>query len=106
MEKTNQYFNFLTPPWTYKCLIASDGTELNPTMIYLTLSIVQVDNKILNASVTSGILLNLWIITDVVMIQKEPNNPKINKVRVFNKFEADCNLVLKYYWLYQVYQFR
>ena len=64
----------------YKCLITSDGTELNPTMIDLTLSILQVHNTILNTSVTSGIPLNRWIIADVMMIQKELNNPKINKL--------------------------
>ena len=81
----------------YKCLITSDGSEQNPTMKALTLSILQVHNTILNASVTTGIPLNRWIITEVVMIQKEPNNPKINKLRVLNKLEADYNLVLKYH---------
>ena len=85
----------------YKCLITSDGTELNPTMIDLTLSILQVHNTILNTSVTSEIPLNCWIIADVMMIQKEPNNPKINELRVLNKLEADYNLVLKYHWPHQ-----
>ena len=68
----------------------------------LTLSILQVHNTILNASVTLGIPLNHWIIAEVVIIQKEPNNPKINKFRVLNKLEADYNLVLKYHWPYQI----
>ena len=81
----------------YKCLISSDGNEHNTTMKDLTLSILQVHNTILNASVISGIPLNRWIIAEVMMIQKEPNNPKINKLRVLNKLEADYNLVLKYH---------
>ena len=81
----------------YECLITSDGTELNPTMNDLTLSLLQVHNTILNASVTSGIPLNLWIIAEIMMIRKEPNNPKINKIRVLNKLEADYNIVLKYH---------
>ena len=85
----------------YACLITSDGTKLNPTMNDLTLSLLQVHNTILNASVTSGIPLNLWIIAEIMMIQKEPNNPKINKIRVLNKLEADYNLVLKYHWPHQ-----
>ena len=67
----------------------------------LTLSILQVHNTILNTSVTSGIPLNRWIIVEVIMIQKEPNNPKIIKLRVLNKLEADYNLVLKYHWPHQ-----
>ena len=67
----------------------------------LTLSILQVHNTILNASVISGIPLNRWIIAEVMMIQKELNNPKINKLRVLNKLEADYNLVLKYHWPHQ-----
>ena len=35
------------------------------------------------------------------MIRKEPNNPKINKLRVLNKLEAEYNLVLKYHWPHQ-----
>ena len=67
----------------------------------ITLSILQVHNTILNTSVISGIPLNRWIIAEVMMIQKEPNNPKINNLRVLNKLEADYNLVLKYHWPHQ-----
>ena len=67
----------------------------------LTLSILQVHNTTLNASVTSGIPLNRWIIAEVMMIQEEPNNPKINKLRVLHKLEAGYNLVLKYHWPHQ-----
>ena len=62
----------------YKCQISSDGNEHNTTMEDLTVSILQVHNTILNASVISDIPLNRWIIVEVIMIQKEPNNPKIN----------------------------
>ena len=80
----------------YKCLITSDGNEQNPTMKALTLSILQVHNTILNSSVTSDIPPNRWIIAEMMMIQKEPNNPKKN-LRVLNKLEAYYNLVLKYH---------
>ena len=67
----------------------------------LTLSILQVHNTILNSSVTPGIPLNRWIMAEVMMIQKEPNNPKSNKLRVLNKVESDYNLVVKYHWSHQ-----
>ena len=68
-----------------------------PTHIPLTTP----HNIILNASVTSEIPLNRWIIAEIMMIQKEQNNPKINKLRVLNKLEADYNLDLKYHWPHQ-----
>ena len=67
----------------------------------LTLSILQVHNTILNNSITSGTSLNFWMIAEVMMIQLEPNNPKINKLRFLHKFEADYNLLLKYLWLHK-----
>ena len=78
----------------YKYLITSDGNELKTTMKDLTLFIFQVHNTILNAFVTSRAPLNHWIIVKVMMIKKEPNNPKINKLIVINKLEADYNLVI------------
>ena len=73
----------------YKCLIISDGNELNTTMKDLTLSILQVHKTILNAFVASEIPLNRWIIAEIMMIQKESNKPKINKLRVLNNLETD-----------------
>ena len=35
------------------------------------------------------------------MIQKEPNNSKINNLRVLNKLEADYNLIIKYHYPHQ-----
>ena len=32
------------------------------------------------------------------MIEKEKENSKINRLRIINKFEVDCNLFLKIYW--------
>ena len=85
----------------YKCLITSDGNKLYTKLKDLTLSILQLHNIILNNSITSGTPLNCWMIIEVMMIQLEPNNPKINKLRFLHKFEADYNLLLKYRWLYK-----
>ena len=35
------------------------------------------------------------------MIEKEKNNPRINRLRVINKYEADYNLILKFFWPHQ-----
>ena len=70
-------------------------------MKQLTPSTLHVHNTIINTSITSDTPLNRWTIADVIMIQKESNNSKINKLRVINKLEASYNLVLKYHQPHQ-----
>ena len=57
-----------------------------------------IHNTIINTSTFTGVPLKRWTLSKVVMIQKEPNNPRINRLRVINKYEADLNLVLKFFW--------
>ena len=70
-------------------------------MTDLTLTLFQVQNTIINAAIISNIPLNRWKFSLVIMIQKEPNDPMINKLRVINKLESDYNLVLKLHWPHQ-----
>ena len=67
----------------------------------LILTILQVHNTIMNAAIVSSSPLNYWIISELIMIQNEPNKSNINKLRVINKLEAGYNLVLKFHWLYK-----
>ena len=46
----------------------------------------------------TGLLLKRWNLSEVIMIQKEIDNPRINRNRVLNKYEADFNLILKFFW--------
>ena len=55
----------------------------------------------MNTAIISGIPLYRWIISEVILIKKEPKNPQINKLRVVNKIETDYNLVLKFHWFHQ-----
>ena len=41
----------------------------------------------------------------VLMIEKEKNNHRINRLRVINIYEADYNLILKYFWPHKTTQF-
>ena len=57
-----------------------------------------IHNTIINSATSTGIPLKRWTLSEVVMIQKEKNNPRINRLRVLNKYEADFNLVFKLFW--------
>ena len=55
-------------------------------------------NAIINSAKSTGISLKRWTLSQVIIIQKELNNPRINRLRVLNKHEVDLNLVFKYFW--------
>ena len=63
----------------------------------ITTTLLQIHNIILNEAITIGTLLEIWLIPEAIMIKKEPNNPKIDKLRVIDKIKVDWNLVLKYH---------
>ena len=55
-----------------------------------------IHNTIINSATTTGIALKRWKLSEVIMIQKEIKNPRINRLRVLNKYEADLNLVFNF----------
>ena len=59
---------------------------------------ISTHNTIINLATSTRIPLKRWTLSEVIMIQKELNNPKINRLRVLNKYETDLNLVFKYFW--------
>jgi len=42
--------------------------------------------------------LDRWRTTIAIMLEKDKGSPKINRLRVIGKYEADYNLLLKLYW--------
>ena len=58
-----------------------------------------IHNTIINSATTTGIALKRWKLSEVIMIQKEIKNPRINRLRVLNKYEADLNLVFNFFWI-------
>ena len=79
----------------YKSLLTSDGNEKNQIITHFNASMLQLLNTIINASISIGVPLTRWTTSEVIMIEKEKNNPRINRLRVINKYEADYNLILK-----------
>ena len=85
----------------YKILLTSDGNEKNKSITHFNVSMLQLHNTIINASISIGVPLTRWTTSEVIMIEKEKNNPRINRLRVINKYEADYNLILKSFWPHQ-----
>ena len=52
-------------------------------------TLLQIYNIILNETITIGTSLEIWLIPEAIMIEKEPNNPKIDKLRVIDKIKVD-----------------
>ena len=51
-----------------------------------------------NEPLVIGTPLERWTTSEVIMIPKDKDTTKINRLRVINKYEVDYNLVLKYFW--------
>ena len=85
----------------YKSFLVSDSNHNNPEHADFDKDILQTINKIINATIASGVPLARWLTSLVVMIEEIPAVPRINKLRVINIYEADYNLLLKYFWLKQ-----
>jgi hypothetical protein len=55
--------------------------------------------SILKHTVKHGRSLKRWQNVVNSMIEKEPGNPKIHRLRVIHVYEADYNLVLAIFWV-------
>ena len=52
----------------------------------------------INAPLAIGNPLERWTTSKVIMIPKDKDTTKINRLRVINKYETDYNFILKYFW--------
>ena len=59
---------------------------------------LSIHNTMINEPLVIDTPLERWTISEVIMIPKDKDTPKINRLRVINKYEADYNLILKYFW--------
>lgn len=82
----------------YKYLLISDRNEHDTKIVHFNASILQLHNTLVNASISIGTTLTRCTTFEVIMIEKEKNNVWINRLRVIKKYEADYNLILKYFW--------
>ena len=56
-----------------------------------------IHNIMINAALHLGYPLARWTKSEVIMLPKDTDNIQINYLRVINKYEAEFNLVLKYF---------
>ena len=61
-------------------------------------NMLSIHNTMINAPLAIGTPLERWTTSEVIMIPKDKETIKINRLRVINKYEADYNLILKYFW--------
>lgn len=59
---------------------------------------IQTFSTIINATIESGNSLQRWLLSIVIMIEKNSNTPRINKLRIINIYEANYNLLQKFFW--------
>ena len=83
----------------YKSFLVSDGKDNDTAHYSFNNQILQTLNTIHNATIELGTPLTRWLSSIVIVIEKLPNTPRINKLRIINIYEADYNLLQKFFWL-------
>jgi ribonuclease HI len=53
---------------------------------------------IINCAMSKGITLERWCRVHNVLLEKDPNHPKLHRLRIIHIIEADYNLATKIYW--------
>ena len=81
----------------YKSLLVSGGKDNNGEMAALSNDILTMYNVIINSALSLGTPLQRWKQSIVIMIEKEQNNNRMKKLRVIKIYEADYNLIIKYF---------
>ena len=82
----------------YKSFLVSESNDTKSEHISFEKVILQTVNTILNATIAYAVPLTRYLTSLVVMIEKVPVVPRINKLHVINIYRADYNLMLKYSW--------
>jgi exonuclease III len=87
----------------YQCLtrlidLEQDDTEPIDATIVRAKKILQAHFLIILSAVKFGISLTRWQNVVNSMIEKEPGNPRIHRLRVIHLYEADYNLILGLFW--------
>ena len=89
----------------YKVLIVSNGEEDNEEMKAFSHEILTAYTLIINSALALGTPLHRCEQSIVLMIEKDKNNHRTNRLRVIKVYEAYYNLILKYFWPHKKIQF-
>ena len=85
-------------------MIVSDGEGNNEELQAFSFEILSAYNEIINSALALGTPFHRWEQSIVLMTEKEKNIHRINRLRVINIYEADYNLILKYFWPHKTTQ--
>ena len=77
----------------YKSFLVYDRQDNDPDHCSFNHHILQTINTIINETIESENPLQHWLSSIVIMIEKNANNPRINKIRIINIYEAYYNLL-------------
>ena len=80
----------------YKALLTFDD-DADKELENFNIEMITTYNTIVNASIFLGTTLTRWEKSIAVIIEKNPGNTKIIKLRLINIYEADYNLILKHF---------
>ena len=108
MEKGVQKWkeNTSTSPSTkhlghYSCLLIPDNNKKDTTIEEFNKKMLYIHNIKINTALHLGYHLARCTSSEIIMLPKDKYNIQINRLRVIHKYEADFNLVLKYFWLHE-----
>ena len=76
----------------------SDGTTPNSPIDSFSEKMLHIFTSLTNLSIHTIQPLELWEITNVIMLEKEKGSPKINLLCAIEKYEIDYNFLVKLYW--------
>ena len=74
-----------------------EATKTTPTLLQAK-RILKAHYQILHYATRRGISMRRWRKVVNSMIEKEPGNPRIHRLRVIHLYEADYNLLLGIFW--------
>ena len=82
----------------YKSLLSSNGTEQHSSTNTFSDTMWYIFSSLTKFAIHITQPLERWKTTITIMLEKDKGSPKINRLRVIGKYEADYNLILKLYW--------
>jgi hypothetical protein len=76
-------------------------TESNiegPLSMSIAKKCLQIQHFLINLAIQHTHTFNRWKVVHNIFLEKLPGTPLVDKLRVLHIYEADWNLILKYYW--------
>ena len=86
----------------YKSLLTSDIAAPNSPTKSFSETMWHIFTSLTNFFIHKTQLLERWITTIAIILEKDKGSPKINQLRVIGKYETYYNLIFKLYILIEI----